>query len=93
MENSQIFKDVENVLSQFPLEYRKNYYINKNSLEISEIMIERVKTTFKLNALDLNNYEIRYHNCIGNPHNETFYEIMVVDGDGNVLELFGEAIN
>ena len=64
-----------------------------NSLEISEIMIERVKTTFKLNALDLNNYEIRYHNCIGNPHNETFYEIMVVDGDGNVLELFGEAIN
>lgn len=34
MEKFQSFADVEEVLSTFPLEYRNNYYVNKNSLKI-----------------------------------------------------------
>ena len=62
-------------------------------LETGNILVDTVEVSFKVNGLDIDDYEVRYHDCIGNPNNETFYELMVVDGDGNVLELLGETIN
>ena len=72
-------------------------YLDKETLsvmlETAELIMNHVDASFTINGLDLNDYEIRYHNCIGNPHDETFYEMFVSDEDGSVLELFGEAIN
>ena len=62
-------------------------------LETGDILVSAVNTSFTINGLDINDYEVRYHDCIGNPNNETFYEIMVTDGNGNVLELLGEKVN
>ena len=62
-------------------------------LETGDILVSAVNASFTINGLDINDYEVRYHDCIGNPNNETFYEIMVTDGNGNVLELLGEKVN
>ena len=62
-------------------------------LETAELIMKHVDASFTINGLDMNDYEIRYHNCIGNPNNETFYEVFVSDGNGNVLELLGESVN
>lgn len=64
-----------------------------NLLETGEIIIDNVKASFMINGLKINDYEIVYHECIGNPSNETFYEIFVTDGDGNITKLFGEKVN
>lgn len=63
------------------------------TLEISEGIVDKVKTTFKLNGLDINDYEIRYHECVGNPNSKDFHELSLIDGNGNVLESLGEAVN
>ena len=63
------------------------------SLRIGESMIEDIRVSFEFNKLNIDDYEIRFHDCIGNPNDETFYEVVVADGNGNVLELLGKAAN
>lgn len=64
-----------------------------STLGVAKSLIDQVRASLEINRLDVDDYEIRYHDCIGNPHEETFYEIIVIDGNGNVVELFGEKVN
>ena len=63
------------------------------TLRIAKSIIKNVRASFKFHELNVDDYEIIFHDCIGNPNDETFYEIVVADGDGNVIELLGEKVN
>lgn len=62
-------------------------------LETGYSVLNTVETQFELNGLDIDDYEVRYHDCIGHPEDTTFYELLVMDGDGDMIELFGEKVD
>ena len=63
------------------------------TLGICEHLIDYIKPSFEANGLDIGDYEIRYHECIGNPISKDFLcELSVIDEDGNVVKLLKEEL-